>query len=83
VHVTIHGEARLLERGITRDQVERALQRRTGEPSPGEPGSIWLKGYADGQRILKVCVRVDDHSFVITAVWDDKTVKRGERGGTR
>lgn len=81
LHVTIHAEDRLVERGITREQVERALQRPSGDPYPGEPGSIWIKGYADGERILKVCVRVDDHAFVITAVWDDKTVRRGEGGG--
>lgn len=64
-----HAEDRLAERGITHEDVEWALSHPTGPPLPGEPGSLWIRGFAAGSRILKVCVRADDREFVITAAW--------------
>jgi hypothetical protein len=61
----------MTERGITDDDVAWALTRRVGSPQPGEPGTLWIRGYAAGSRILKVCVRATDESFVITAAWQD------------
>lgn len=45
-----------------------ALRRQAGPPLAGTPGTIWIRGHAAG-RILKVCVPIDDQTFVITAVW--------------
>jgi hypothetical protein len=59
----------MAKRAITEQDVETAFRRRVGNPTPGEPGTIWLRGHAAGSRILKVCVRTDDHDFVITAAW--------------
>lgn len=59
----------MAERGITEKDVEAALSRRVGQPSPGQPGTIWIRGYAAGSRILKVCVPTTDHAYVITAAW--------------
>ncbi|MGH8895646.1 MAG: DUF4258 domain-containing protein [Egibacteraceae bacterium] len=66
-----HALDRLRERGILEDDVRWALARRIGRSEPGQPGSVWIRGYASGGRILKVCVRQDDESRVITAVWPD------------
>lgn len=59
----------MTERGITEQDVEAALRRPVGDPSPGEPGTIWIRGHAAGARILKVCVPTNDQDFVITAAW--------------
>lgn len=59
----------MAKRAITEADVESALRRRVGNPSPGEPGTIWLRGHAAGSRILKVCVRAYQQDFVITAAW--------------
>lgn len=63
-----HALEKMAQRGITREEVEAALARPAGHPTPGQPGTIWIWGHA-GSRILKVCVRVHDRQFVITAVW--------------
>lgn len=63
-----HALERMRQRGITTNDVERALHLQIGHPEPGEPGSIWIRGYAVGGRILKVCVRTD-RSYVITVAW--------------
>lgn len=59
------------ERGIAESDVDAALRRRVGNPEPGEPGTIWIRGYGAGSRILKVCVTMADEDFVITAAWPD------------
>ena len=64
-----HVRERMEDREVTEQDVEQALSRRIGTPEPGEPGSIWIRGYAAGGRILKVCVRSDDTGFVITVAW--------------
>lgn len=68
--LTQHARDRLLQRGITADQVIYALSHRIGDLWPGQVGSIWVLGRTVGGRILKVCVATDDHDRVITAVWD-------------
>jgi len=60
------------DRGITERDVEMALRHRIGQPGPAQPGSLWLRGYAVGGRILKVCVRSTDDEYVITAAWPDE-----------
>jgi hypothetical protein len=62
----------MAKRAITEGDVERALRMRIGAPTPGEPGTIWVWGYAVGGRTLKVCVRTADQEFVITAAWPDE-----------
>lgn len=68
---SVHALEQMEARGITRHDVETALNRPIGNPLPGQPGSIWIRGHSAGGRILKVCVRMDDKSFVITAAWPD------------
>lgn len=71
VHLTDHAQKRMAQRGITLEDIEQALNRRAGAPSPGEPGTLWVRGYASGGRLLKVCVSATDHSNVITVAWPD------------
>lgn len=59
----------MAERAITEVDVETALRQPIGNPSPGQPGSVVVQGYAPGGRILKVCVQTSDHEYVITAYW--------------
>lgn len=59
----------MIERAITELDVETALRRQIGNPSPGQPGTVWIRGHAAGSRNLKVCVRTNDQDFVITAAW--------------
>lgn len=65
---TGHAEVRLRERGISREDVESALKRPVSRTMPGQQGSIWVFGYDTNGDILKVCVAVEDHTRVITAV---------------
>lgn len=65
---TGHAEQRLKQRGISREDVENALNHPTGRTIPGEMGSVWVFGYDKGGHILKVCVATDDRTRVITAV---------------
>jgi hypothetical protein len=54
-------------RKITEEQVYWALsheRRRT----PGQPGTIWVHGQIDRERILKVCVTTD-WSTITTVAW--------------
>jgi hypothetical protein len=69
LHFTNHALERLEERGISVDDVRFCLARRFGTPSAGQPGTMWIRGFTEGGRILKVCVRADDSMYVITAVW--------------
>jgi hypothetical protein len=69
VRYSKHAREKMAERGISEEDVESALSRPSGNPTPGQPGTIWLWGYAAGSRILKVCVPMADHEFVITAAW--------------
>jgi hypothetical protein len=66
---TDHAEYRLAQRGITKTDVEVALNRPI-EILPGEPGTHWVVGYAPEGRILEVCVRANDEASVITAAWE-------------
>jgi hypothetical protein len=70
VHLTTHAKRQMELRRISQSDVELALRRQSGT-SPGQPGSIWIEGHTAGGRILRVCVSVDDHEFVITAAWRD------------
>ena len=64
-----HALAQMRRRLITQDDVESALRRPIGEPEPGQPGTIWIRGIAAGGRMLRVCVPVGDRYYVITAAW--------------
>jgi Domain of unknown function (DUF4258) len=66
-----HARRQMQKRGITEADVERALNQRIGPPGPGQPGTIWIRGFAIGGRVLKVCVRTNDHNYVVTAAWPD------------
>jgi hypothetical protein len=69
VEFSDHARKKMAERGITEEDVEAALRRRIGDPEPGQPGTIWIRGYAAGSRILRVCVPVANQEFVVTAAW--------------
>jgi len=69
LNVSAHARKRLLERGITEHDLTSALSRRIGAPGPGEPGTLWIRGYAAGGRILRVCVDAADQTRIITAAW--------------
>ena len=66
-----HAVKRMQQRGIAEADVEMALRRRIGQPGPGQPGTMWIRGHAVGGRILKVAVFTTDTLFVQTAVWAD------------
>ncbi|MFI7332302.1 DUF4258 domain-containing protein [Micromonospora aurantiaca (nom. illeg.)] len=68
--ITIHGEERLRQRGITREDVESALNR-PHRVKPGQLGSKWVYGYDTEGRILKVCISTNDENTVITAARPD------------
>jgi hypothetical protein len=61
----------MAERHVTEDDVVTALRRKFKE-TPGPPGSIWIWGYAQNGRILKVGVRATDRQLVITVAWPDE-----------
>jgi len=63
-----HALERMQERGITKEDVERALARQTGN-RPGDPGTMWIAGFAVGGRILEVCVTLPTRRHVKTAAW--------------
>ena len=71
VRYSTHAQRKMAERGITEADVEAALSRPSRDPTPGQPGTIWLWGFAAGSRILKVCVPTADQEYVITAAWPD------------
>jgi hypothetical protein len=57
-----HARNRMRERNITEDDVEAALNRKSGDPQPGDKGRTVVYGYAPGQRILKIVLQPDGHS---------------------
>jgi hypothetical protein len=65
-----HARQRMAERMIAEDDVAWALRHRRGAPTPGALGTLWIWGYASG-RVLKVCVRINDQSYVVPAAWAD------------
>ena len=73
VSYTRHARAQMARRLITASDVESALRRPTGSPEPGLPGTIWIRGMAEGGRILRVCVSVENRYHVITAAWPGQT----------
>jgi hypothetical protein len=50
-----HAQQMMRRREITEEDVEWALKRPCGN-RPGEPGTVWIRGYAAERRILEVCV---------------------------
>lgn len=70
--LTKHAEERLAERNILPADLKAAFQNKV-RTTAGEPGTVWVHGYAGG-RILKVCVPavdvLSDQVVVITAAWE-------------
>jgi hypothetical protein len=60
-----HARKRMAVRGVTEEDVDLALRHQI-RTRPGEPGSIWIDGYGVGQRIIPVCVRIQQQDYVIT-----------------
>ena len=69
IHYTDHARRRMAERGITEDDVRWALRRRIGDPEPGQPGTVWIRGHGSSDRVLRVCVETADHTRVVTVAW--------------
>jgi hypothetical protein len=67
-----HARKRMRQRGITERDVELALRRRRGTPSPGPPGCIWIWGFAEGNRVIKVGVLMADQNYVKTVAEPDQ-----------
>jgi predicted alpha/beta-fold hydrolase len=68
-----HARDQMQRRGVTEDDVEWALKRQTGD-RPGEPGTLWIEGWAVGGRILSVWLTLPSKRFVVTVAW----LHRGE-----
>jgi Domain of unknown function (DUF4258) len=66
-----HAKRQMRRRGITEQDVDWALKRPCGN-RPGEPGTVWLRGFAAGGRILEVCVRLPERRFITTIAWVDE-----------
>ena len=58
-------------RKITEDDVQLALNRKSGEPRVGNNGKIVVLGYASRGRILKI-VLTPDQEEIITLAWPDE-----------
>jgi hypothetical protein len=65
---TRHALQRMAERGVTREDVEQALNRQVGQTRSGRPGNLVKSGYATGGRILGVVVSAADERVVVS-VW--------------
>jgi hypothetical protein len=65
-----HARLQMRQRRFTKEDVQRALSRPTGD-RPGQPGTIWIHGVAANGQILSVCVTLADRRFVVTAAWLD------------
>lgn len=70
--ISRHAQQRLNQRGITEHDLEWAMSHLTGNARLGEPGTKWVYGATPSGRILKVCVKLDDPNYVITAAWPDQ-----------
>ena len=68
VKYSTHARRRMVQRQITEADVENALKRKTGRPSPGDNGNLVVFGYASGQRILKVVLSADGQTVVSVMV---------------
>lgn len=66
--ISDHALQRMAERNIAVEDVRIALSRRI-TTEPGQPGSVWIHGWTQGGGVLKVCVRVEEQNYVITAAW--------------
>ena len=63
-----HARKRMNERRITEDEVVRALNRRTGPPTPGDNGRIVVFGYGTGCVYLKMVLTADEQVIVSVMV---------------
>jgi hypothetical protein len=70
--ISDHVRQRLRQRGVTEADLEWAMSHLTGNARLGEPGTKWVYGSTSSGRILKVCVKLDDPSYVITVAWPDQ-----------
>ncbi len=59
-----HAQKRMRERKITQNEVLTALNRRSGQPRPGDNGRIVVFGYGSGSRILKIVLTADEQEIV-------------------
>jgi hypothetical protein len=69
--LTGHAKERMLERGITEEDIRTALKRRHGRPTSASFGKIWVFGYSSTGRILKVLLTAEQ-DVIVTAAWPDE-----------
>jgi hypothetical protein len=69
--LTQHALNQMKARGVSQDDVQQALNRRSGAPVVGSNGKIKVFGYATGGRILKL-VLTPDEKQIITVAWPDE-----------
>jgi Domain of unknown function (DUF4258) len=61
-----HALQRMVERGITQEDVEIALSRPIGDPEPGDWGNVVITGLVGGRRLAVVCSK---DGLVVSAWW--------------
>jgi len=59
-----HARRRMKKRDISEEEVHAALNRRCGQPRPGDNGRIVVLGYGRGSRILKIVLTADEQVVV-------------------
>jgi hypothetical protein len=58
----------MAQRQVTEADVQSALKRRSGQPRPGDNGSIVVLGYASRGRILKMVLSPDGKE-IVSVMW--------------
>lgn len=68
--LTNHAQEQMAKRGVTRKDIELALNRPIGVPLPADLGKIRIDGYATNNRVLAVIVpAVSVETVIVTVFW--------------
>lgn len=68
--LTKHAKEQMEKRGITRKDIELALNRPIGVPLPADLGKIRIDGRATNNRVLSVIVpAVSSETVIVTVFW--------------
>lgn len=63
-----HAKKRLVQRGISEDDVLTALSRPLGPPQAGDGGNLAIDGYSREGKVLRVILNADQ-DVVVSAMW--------------
>lgn len=67
--ITEHTKKRMRERGITKQDIDMAWNRKVEEsPLPGKNGTLVYRGYAVGGRIIKIVVNKVENVYEVVTV---------------